>query len=303
MHAGKPGSTSVPEAMDIGDDSITLMWKPPAFNGGGEIINYIIEYAEKSSKKWIVSNKGVNVTETSYQVTKLTHDALYRFRITAVNVASPGDPSTESMAFRIARPAIPEAPVIKEPLKDVTAAPKENVTLACIIVGVPQPILTWYKDDVEIGMPSGATYEAGKVRLVLSAVTEDSAGCYSVAAYNDSGRCETTCTLLVRQAPIIAPEKKAKVQRVRVEQPCSISAKVGGLPRPDVVWTKNGEPIEDSHYIIDVEVLSSTLCTTTLSIVSTERTDTAKYTLTATNVAGTTTHDVTLKISGRLHYT
>jgi len=296
--AGKPGNPSIPESLETGDDCITIMWKPPAFNGGSEIINYLIEYAEKSSKKWILSNKGVNVTETSYQVTKLTHDALYRFRVTAVNTVGPGDPSSESLAFRIARPAIPEAPVIKEPLKDITAAPKETATLACIIVGVPQPILTWYKDEVEIGMPTGATYEAGKVRLVLSGVTEDSAGVYSVAAYNDSGRCETTCTLFVRQAPIITPDKKAKVLRARIDQPCSISAKVTGLPRPEVAWTKNGAPIEDSHYIIDIGVQSSTLCSTTLSIVSTERTDTAKYTLTATNLAGTSTYDVTLKISG-----
>lgn len=274
------------------------MWKPPAFDGGSAIINYIIEYQEKTTKKWVVANKDVTVTETTYQVTKLTHNSEYRFRVTAVNNVGPGQPSTESSLFKAAKPAIPEAPVIREPLKDVMAGLKTTATLSCIIVGVPQPTLTWYKDDDEF-KPKNSSYENGCARLILSGTTEDSAGQYSVRAVNDSGSVETSCQLLIRELPKIVPEKKTKVYKLPVERQWAVMATITGLPRPEVSWTKNGASLEgNTHYIADVEVVNSTTCTTTLTIISTERSDTAKYTVTATNIAGTATHDITLKIIG-----
>ena len=274
------------------------MWKPPAFNGGSVITNYIIEYQEKTTKKWTVANKDVVVVETTYMVTKLTTNVEYRFRVTAVNTAGPGTPSSESCLFKAAKAAIPEAPSIKEPLKDCTAGLKETATLTCLIVGVPTPTLRWFKDDDEF-TPKSSSYDKGQARLVLTNTNEEAAGRYMCVASNDSGSCETSCTLVIQEAPKIVPEKKAKVYKTQVEKNWSISAKVTGLPRPEVTWTKNGASIEgNTHYISVVETQSSTACSTTLTIINTERTDTAKYTLTATNVAGTVTHDITLKISG-----
>ena len=119
---------------------------------------------------------------------------------------------------------------------------------------------------------------------------------------NDSGECECSCNLVIQEAPKILPEKKTKIFKTKVEKQWFITAKVTGLPRPDVTWTKNGVGIEgNTQYIADVESQSSTSCSTTLTIINTERTDTAKYTLTAVNAAGTVTYDVTLKISGKIY--
>lgn len=276
------------------------MWKPPVFNGGSEIINYIIEYQEKNTKKWIVANKDVTVTETTFMATKLTYNSEYRFRVTAVNAAGPGSPSSESLVFKAAKPANPEAPVVKEPLKDTTAGLKQSVTLSCIIVGVPTPTLTWYKDHTPF-KPTTVSYDAGCARLTLNNTTEEDAGHYTLEATNDSGSVETSCNLVIQESPKIVPEKKAKVYKTKVEKQWAVTAKVGGLPRPDVVWTKNGASIEgDTHYIVNTEMLASTVCTTTLTIINTERTDTAKYTLTATNAAGSASYDVTLKVTGKI---
>lgn len=286
--------------METADDSITIMWKPPGFNGGSTIINYIVEYQEKQTKKWIVANKDIVVIETTYMVSKLTTNTEYRFRVTAVNNVGPGTPSSESCLFKAAKPAIPEAPVIKEPLKDTVAGLKETATLSCLIVGVPTPTLTWYKDDDEF-VPKSSSYDKGSARLVLTNTNEESAGRYTCRASNDSGSCECSCNLIIQEAPKIVPEKKTKVSRRQVEKQWSMTAKVTGLPRPEISWTKNGASIEgNTHYIVDVESQSSTMASTTLTIINTERTDTAKYTLTASNAAGTVTHDVTLKISGKI---
>jgi len=198
--------------------------------------------------------------------------------------------------FKIAAPCTPEAPVVKEPLKDTTAGLKQNITLTCIIVGVPQPTLRWYKDDDEF-VPKKATYSAGTASLTLEKTKEEDSGHYLCRAENDSGAVETSCHLLIQEAPKIEPAKKAKVQKVKLESQWAFNAKVSGLPRPEIAWSKNGASIEGSdHYIVDVEAQSSTLAATSVTIISTEKGDTATYTLTATNSVGTATHDIKLKV-------
>ncbi len=249
--------------------------------------------------RWTVANKGVSVTETTYIVTGLTHNAEYRFRISAENFVGVGAASSASKLFKIAAPVKPEPPVVKESLKDTTVGLKQSVTLSCIIVGVPQPTLRWYKNDNEF-KPSKASYEAGTARLVFDKTSEEVAGRYTCSAENDSGTVETSCELIVQEPPKIEPSKKAKIQRVKRDTKWSFTAKISGLPRPDIIWTKNGVNLDsDSRYINDAEVVSSTLITTTVTIVATEKCDAATYALTATNKCGTSTHEIKLKIMGK----
>ena len=52
--AEKPSSPGTPECLESTDDSITLLWKPPGFDGGSAITNYVIEYQEKAAKKSVL---------------------------------------------------------------------------------------------------------------------------------------------------------------------------------------------------------------------------------------------------------
>ena len=253
--------------------------------------------------RWTVFNKETIVTQTTYKINQLTHNSEYRFRVTAVNIVGEGPPSTESLLFKAAAPSTPEAPAVREPLVDMVSGIKKNVALSCFITGVPKPTLRWFKDNVEIE-PQSSSYENGCARLVLKSTTEDSAGHYSVQATNDSGSCETECDLLIQEIPKIVPAKKLKTHKLVVEKPWSLSAQITGLPRPVVTWTKNGKSIEDNtHYIVDEEILSADMCNTKLSIISTERSDMANYTVTATNICGTATFDTNLKILGTISST
>ena len=247
-------------------------------------------------------NKETIVTETTYRINQLTTNAEYRFRVTAVNVVGAGSPSAESALFKIAAPSIPEAPVIREPLTDVVSGINKNVALSCIITGVPKPTLRWFKDNVEIE-PQSSSYENGCARLVLKSTTEDSAGHYSIQATNESGSCETKCDLLIQEIPKIVPAKKLKTHKLVVEKSWSLTVQITGLPRPDVLWTKNGKSLDgNAHYIIDEEIVSADMCNIKLSIISTERSDMANYTVTATNICGTATFDTNLKILGTIPY-
>lgn len=239
------------------------------------------------------------MTKTTHEITKLTRDAEYRFRVTAVNSIGPGEPSKESPLFKIVAPVNPEAPVVKKPLQDTKVGIKQSVTLSCIISGVPKPSLRWFKDKVEF-TPKSSSFESGCAQITLHNTAEDSAGIYTCSASNSSGTCTTSCQLLIEEIPKIVPDKKSKTHTLAVEKSWSLSAKVSGLPRPKVTWTKNGISIDDNnHYIVDEEVISSDMCNTKLSIISAERNDMATFTVTASNKCGTASFDVTLKIIGK----
>jgi len=48
-HPGLPGGPL--EVINLDAESCTLVWKPPADDGGNEIINYIVEKREVGSNK------------------------------------------------------------------------------------------------------------------------------------------------------------------------------------------------------------------------------------------------------------
>lgn len=71
-----------------------------------------------------------------------------------------------------------------------------------------------------------------------------------------------------------------------------------GFPHPEIVWRKNGAVITDSKTVrifVDEE-------TTTIAIYSVSREDTSRYTVTATNAAGSTQLDLSLQVLGKLEF-
>lgn len=68
---------------DVTEDSVTLQWDPPAYDGGSQVTNYIVLKRETSTAAWseVSSTVARNVTK----VMKLTKGEEYQFRIKAEN--------------------------------------------------------------------------------------------------------------------------------------------------------------------------------------------------------------------------
>lgn len=43
-----PGAPGIPEPLEVTDNSVTLHWKKPDFDGYSPIVEYILEYREKT---------------------------------------------------------------------------------------------------------------------------------------------------------------------------------------------------------------------------------------------------------------
>lgn len=85
---------------------------------------------------------------------------------------------------------------------------------------------------------------------------------------------------------------------MRVLDQWKIVVKFFGFPRPEITWKKNKEPITaDKHCSIYVDEETSTI-----AIYNVERRDTATYTVTAMNSAGSASADLVLRVIGEINF-
>ena len=90
----EPGPPGRPEAADWDKDHIDLRWTPPLNDGGSPITGYIIEKREKDGPRWIKACE--TGPECKGRVDNLDEGVEYEFRVKAVNIAGPGEPSDTS---------------------------------------------------------------------------------------------------------------------------------------------------------------------------------------------------------------
>uniref|UniRef100_A0A8C9SSG4 Titin-like n=1 Tax=Scleropages formosus TaxID=113540 RepID=A0A8C9SSG4_SCLFO len=69
---------------DIKNDSVTLSWDSPAFDGGAKITNYIIEKRESTRKAYTTVTS--NCTSNSFVIGQLQQGGIYYFRVQLVDV-------------------------------------------------------------------------------------------------------------------------------------------------------------------------------------------------------------------------
>lgn len=287
---GKPSAPGAPEPVDITNDSLTLFWKAPEDDGNTPIIEYILESQERTQTTW---TQIVTTKTTTHTVTKLKTNAEYRFRVMAVNEVGPGPASTESPFIKIAAPIKKEAPVFQEPLTDVSIAFKQTVTLSCIISGTPIPKVQWYKNGTALP-ESMYVYENRVSKYIIQETTETSEGTYKCTATNECGTAETSCRLVIQEKPTILIDESLYTQRLRTGADWTIESVIGGYPKPEVKWYKNGTTVEvTSRNEIRTEQNVSKISVRTL-----ERSDSGKYTVEATNGAGSAVVELNLNVIG-----
>lgn len=234
-----------------------------------------------------------NVSKTQYSVENLKTKSSYRFRVFAVNEVGVSDSSEVTEFVLVEKVTQSQAPTIEKPLKDVIGLPNENVELVCIFGGIPQPKVTWLKDGKKL-KTAKATYENRVATLVLTASTTTE-GEYKCIAANEYGEVETTCMLEVQQKPIIEIPEEDIAQKHRVGEEWSVTATVNGIPKPEILWYRNGSRLEKSKEILIITEDN----TSTVRISQLERTHTNKYTVEARNKAGSSSVEISLKVYGK----
>ncbi|NXC61674.1 HMCN1 protein, partial [Aleadryas rufinucha] len=163
------------------------------------------------------------------------------------------------------------------------------VSLFCEVTGNPFPVISWYKDDVQVVESSALQIlHNGKILKLLKAATED-AGQYSCKAINVAGSSEKLFNLHILVPPSIIGADSPGEVAVILNQEIRLECRATGFPVPDIHWFKDGRPL----FLGDpnVELLDRNQV---LHIKSARRVDKGRYQCSATNTAGKQVKEVRL---------
>ncbi|XP_059334168.1 hemicentin-1 [Ammospiza nelsoni] len=165
------------------------------------------------------------------------------------------------------------------------------VSLFCEVTGNPSPVISWYKDDIQVVESSALQIlHNGKILKLLKATTED-AGQYSCKAINVAGSSEKLFNLHILVPPSIIGADSPGEVAVILNQEIRLECRAKGIPDPDIHWFKDGKPL----FLGDpnVELLDRDQV---LQIKSARRVDKGRYQCSATNTAGKQVKEVRLVV-------
>ncbi|XP_071947832.1 hemicentin-1-like [Antedon mediterranea] len=179
------------------------------------------------------------------------------------------------------------APMISIPENFYTAVEDEAIILECSATGIPHPEIQWLHNGIEI---NDRRVKRLSGSLQIPFVRAEDTGRYTCLARNDVSSVSGTIQLQVLVPPTIT--KVQDSYNVGLYSRAALPCVADGAPKPEISWTKDGQPIEQSsrYFILD---------SGTLVFDRVERTDAGQYVCTATNLAGRMSNSVALVVKVR----
>ncbi|CAK8691082.1 unnamed protein product [Clavelina lepadiformis] len=177
---------------------------------------------------------------------------------------------------------------------DVDVVEGDDQSLECLVTGIPDPEVTWYKNGEEVTSVSHENLRVSNQGQTLTiSDTQVSDGVeYICEASNVAGRERASFSIHVLVPPSLA-DSDSSTDHVEVIAglPASMECNViGGIPSPSIRWLRNGIPLAISDRI---QLFSGGRV---LRILQSQETDTATYSCIATNEAGSISHDFDLDV-------
>uniref|UniRef100_H0XAK9 Hemicentin 1 n=1 Tax=Otolemur garnettii TaxID=30611 RepID=H0XAK9_OTOGA len=184
-------------------------------------------------------------------------------------------------------------PVIKdkEQVTNVSVLVNQLTSLFCEVEGTPSPIITWYKDDVQVTESSAVQIvNNGKILKLFKATPED-AGRYYCKAINIAGTSQKYFHIDVLVPPTITGASSPNEVSVILNHDTTLECQARGNPFPAIHWFKDGKPL----FLGDpnIELLDRGQV---LHLKKARRSDKGRYQCTVSNAAGKQAKDIKLTI-------
>ncbi|KAK0138355.1 Immunoglobulin-like and fibronectin type III domain-containing protein 1 [Merluccius polli] len=292
-----PGVSSQPQVSQVTRDSMTVSWSAPSQDGGASLLGYNLERRKKGSSMWVQVNDDL-ITDGSCVVDGLVSDVEYEFRVTSVNRAGAGSPSSVS------------SPVAA---KDPIRAPGA-VTDFCVFDSSSSAISLRWRPPADGDQPSGYVLEQRSEnarewtkasKLPIAATSFTAAGLqerlryfFRVRGVNEGGVGDPVelekgaLAMPPPVAPRFDPQGKLKSQMVvRAGTALCLNLSFTGSPPPRVTWLKDGALTDGRECITESKTHSQ------FFIPSTQRSDSATYRALLQNQYGEAHYDVTVRIT------
>ncbi|CAG9821890.1 unnamed protein product [Phaedon cochleariae] len=124
--------------------------------------------------------------------------------------------------------------------------PGGTVRLECVASGTPAPLITWFKDDVEIISEGRTTVSEDGTLVLIREVREEDGGLYVCEASNEMGMREVSAEVKVERAAnepaqlVYKPYNIEAIVGSTIEMPCRAT----GDPKPGITWQKDGSSMQ-----------------------------------------------------------
>uniref|UniRef100_A0A8C3F8Q2 Titin n=1 Tax=Chrysemys picta bellii TaxID=8478 RepID=A0A8C3F8Q2_CHRPI len=196
-----PSAPTVVKVTDTSKTSVSLEWTTPVFDGGMEIIGYVIEMCKADLGEWHKVNAETCIA-TKYTVTDLEAGEHYKFRVSAVNGAGKGEscevPATIQATDRLSSPEIDIDANFKQ-----THIVRAGATIRLFIafLGKPVPTATWSKADSDLSLRADIHITDSFSTLTVENCNRNDAGKYVFTVENVSGSKSIAFTVKVLDTP------------------------------------------------------------------------------------------------------
>uniref|UniRef100_A0A4W5R080 Myosin binding protein Ca n=1 Tax=Hucho hucho TaxID=62062 RepID=A0A4W5R080_9TELE len=261
--------------MGVGEDTATITWDPPKFDGGAPIKGYLMERKKQGSSRWTKLNFEV-FESTTYEAKKMIEGVFYEMRVFAVNGIGISQPSGNSKPFMPIAPTSEPTRLTVEDVTDSTCALKWRPPERVGAGGVDGYIIEWCKEGGE-----GVFGDLDKNTYRVKGLPTGEKLLFRVVAMNIAGRsppCTMKQSVTVREImeyPKIRLPRQLRTKFIRkVGEKINLVIPFQGKPRPVVNWLKDGEPLENKSVGIRTSDFD-----TILFIRSAERDHSGTYTL------------------------
>ncbi|TNN49103.1 Myosin-binding protein C, fast-type [Liparis tanakae] len=233
----------------VGEDCASILWDPPAFDGGAPLKGYLMERKKKGSSRWTKLNFDVYEAST-YEAKRMIEGVMYEMRVFAINAIGMSQPSLTSKPFM---PIAPTSEPIRLNVHDVTDS-------TCTLKWqAPERIGAGGLDGyiIEFCKEGGTEWEVANQELcekqgfVVRGLPVGEKINFRVKAVNIAGHSppavlsQSVTIREIMEYPKIRLPRELRTKYVRkVGEKINLTIPFQGKPRPVATWFKDGEPVD-----------------------------------------------------------
>ncbi|XP_043096965.1 immunoglobulin-like and fibronectin type III domain-containing protein 1 [Puntigrus tetrazona] len=195
-----PGPPGTPKVVSAFKNCINLTWTPPEKDGGNKILGYQLEKRKKDTNQWVTLNSVKDpIPALKYAVKDVSEGSEYEFRVTAINMSGPGEPSAPSVMVCAKNPNM--KPHFKDPEDFVVVRSGNSIRIKINYEASPPPDITWLKNGEPVSPWNQIIHADGTCTLVIPSSKYSDSGIYTIVAKNSSGQASFDIEVRVTDEP------------------------------------------------------------------------------------------------------
>ncbi|NXE81473.1 IGFN1 protein, partial [Cochlearius cochlearius] len=185
-----PGQVQDLKVSSSDSTSITLTWKRPEAEDGGDVKGYEVEMRSSNNLNWTKCNS-LPIEVTTYTVKGLQAKEIYFLRVRALNDSGPGEAAELEACIEAALPVVSPRLLIDDTVKSFLVIKAGNAIRVNIpFEASPDPVVTWLKDGLPLPNRATINTKDGTTQLLIGEAEFADSGIYTVELQNALGKSE-----------------------------------------------------------------------------------------------------------------